>query len=106
MSFISLFAKFLYAECRTLNVVMLSVVAPWSMHAMNTCTLYFAKVISYAYTMLIKPATGTNVTRLFTAVSYECLNNLVHLPFKPSLMFAGKTGAYLSEGPFRYSTLG
>ncbi len=27
-------------------------------------------------------------------------------PFKPSLMFAGKAGAYLIEAPFRCSTLG
>jgi hypothetical protein len=27
-------------------------------------------------------------------------------PLQPSLMFAGKAGAYLSEAPFRYSTLG
>jgi hypothetical protein len=28
------------------------------------------------------------------------------LPFQPSLMFAGKAGAYSSEAPFRCSTLG
>jgi hypothetical protein len=27
-------------------------------------------------------------------------------PFKPSLMLAGKAGAYLSEPPFRLSSLG
>jgi hypothetical protein len=27
-------------------------------------------------------------------------------PFQPSLMFAGKDGAYLSEVPFSCSTLG
>jgi len=27
-------------------------------------------------------------------------------PFKPSLIFAGKAGAYPSEAPFRCSTLG
>jgi hypothetical protein len=26
--------------------------------------------------------------------------------FQPSLMFASKSGAYPSEAPFRYSTLG
>jgi hypothetical protein len=26
-------------------------------------------------------------------------------PFQPSLMFAGKVGAYMSEVPFRFPTL-
>jgi hypothetical protein len=51
---------------------------------MNNGTPYFTMVISYAYTMLIKSATRTNVIKLFTAVSYECSNNLDHLSM-PSL---------------------
>ncbi len=44
-----------------------------------------------------------NVIKLFTAVSYVFVPGK---PFKPSLMFAGKARAYLSEAPSRCSTLG
>jgi hypothetical protein len=52
---------------------------------------------------------GANVIKLFTAVSYT-FSLLVRAyftgkPFQPSLMFAGKTGAYPSEASFRCSTL-
>ncbi len=43
--------------------------------------------------------------KLFT----NFLNKLVFVPgkpFQPSLMFAGKTGVYLSEAPFRCSNIG
>jgi hypothetical protein len=50
------------------------------------------------------------VINFFTFVSYEFLQEaraFVHgKPFQPSLMFAGKAGAYLNEGPFRCSTPG
>jgi hypothetical protein len=49
-----------------------------------------------------------NVIKLFMAVSYdfslEALAFVPDKPFQPNLMFAGKTGAYPSEGPFRCST--
>jgi hypothetical protein len=46
-----------------------------------------------------------NVIKLFTAVSYN-FSFVPGKPFQPSLMFAGKAGAYPSEVPFNYSTLG
>jgi hypothetical protein len=52
---------------------------------------------------------GLNVKKRFTAVIYKfsLLARVFVLgnPFQPSLMFAGKAGAYLSEAPFRCSTL-
>ncbi len=51
---------------------------------------------------------GANVINNFTAVINEfSLKARAFVPgklFKPSLMFAGKAGAYLSEAPFRCST--
>ncbi len=54
--------------------------------------------------------TGANVIKLFLSIIYGFLKYArVFVPGKllqPSLMFAGKAGAYLSEAPFRCSTLG
>jgi hypothetical protein len=48
--------------------------------------------------------------KTFTAVSYRFLSLarafVFGKPFQPSLMSEGKVGAYLSEAPFRWSTLG
>jgi hypothetical protein len=54
-------------------------------------------------------STGANVIKHFTAVSYSIHNKLERWSqanlSKPSLMFVGKAGAYLSEVPYRCSTL-
>ncbi len=51
----------------------------------------------------------TNPIKLFKAVIYGSLLQARVFapakPFQPSLMFAGETGAYPSEAPFRCSTL-
>jgi hypothetical protein len=39
---------------------------------------------------------GSNAIRLFTSINYKYF---IVKPFKPSLMFAGKAGAYPSESP-------
>jgi hypothetical protein len=47
---------------------------------------------------------GDSTMKLFTAVRYEFLNMLVFAPdkpYQPSLMFAGKAGAYPNKEPFR-----
>jgi hypothetical protein len=53
---------------------------------------------------------GANPIKKFTAViygfSYAARVFVLGKPFEPNLMFAGKAKAYLSEAPFRYSTLG
>ncbi len=48
------------------------------------------------------------IIKHFTAVIYGFCNMLVFFPgkpFQPSLVFASKARAYLSEAPFTYSTL-
>ncbi len=53
---------------------------------------------------------GANVKKLFTVVSYDFHHKLEHYDpgklLQPSLIFAGKAGAYPSEPPFSCSTLG
>jgi hypothetical protein len=53
---------------------------------------------------------GAFTIKLFTAVIYEFFKQarvfVPGKPFKPSLMFVDKDGAYRSEAPFRCSTLG
>ncbi len=54
----------------------------------------------------LKP--GIDVIKLFAALIYDFSNKLVSVPgkpFKPSLMFASTTGAYLREVPFRCCSL-
>jgi hypothetical protein len=59
---------------------------------------------------LITPRPGPNVIKLFTSVIYECLSQasvfVLLRPFRASLMFVSKAGAYPCEAPFRCSTLG
>ncbi len=54
-------------------------------------------------------ATVPNVKKLFTSVIYKCSQWARVLvpgePFQPSLIYAGKDGAYSSEAPFRCSSL-
>jgi hypothetical protein len=58
----------------------------------------------------IRLTPGAYVIKLFTAVSYDFSEEgrviVPSKPFQPNLMFAGKTGAYPSKAPFRFSTLG
>jgi hypothetical protein len=53
---------------------------------------------------------GSHVIKLFTTITYTFSTQVrvfVHgKSFHSSLTLAGKTGAYLSEVPFRCSTLG
>jgi hypothetical protein len=53
---------------------------------------------------------GGNSIKLFTTVIYGFSKQarvfVPGKPFQPSLMFAGKAGAYPREDPFRFSTLG
>jgi len=55
-------------------------------------------------------SSGANVIKLFTAVSYKFSQKAREFvrgnSFQPSLMFVGNSGAFLSEAPFRCSTLG
>ncbi len=66
----------------------------------STKWLTIAKVLAYCIKIFIpavKTYYGRNL-RIFVIVPDK--------PFQASPMFEGKVGAYLSEAPFRYSTLG
>jgi len=55
-------------------------------------------------------SSGANVIKLFTAANYKFSQKAREFvrgnSFYSSLMFVGKSGAFLSEAPFRCSTLG
>ncbi len=78
---------------------------------METNTLAYYENMSFsAVKNLIVKAPLAIVIKLFTAVSYNfsiyARAFITNKPFQPSLMFAGKAGAFPSEAPFKCSTLG
>ncbi len=78
------------------------------MEKTNTLAYYDTATITAVKSFIVQ-ATGPYPIKPFTVVIYEFSISLSVCPwqaFQPSLMFVGKAGAYLSEEPFRCSTLG